>query len=117
MMPTAKAKLTTVWTELTKGEHARLRDGEESHRLGKAVDRRAPLLVQEQKNRGDQRAGVPDPDPPDEIDDVEAPGHGNVDAPDPDPAGEEVADRAQKEHPEEERHEQADPPEARGLLS
>jgi hypothetical protein len=63
----------------------RARDREERHRLGEAVDRGPPFLVQEEQDRGDERAGVPDPDPPDEVDDREAPGDGDVDAPDPTP--------------------------------
>ena len=42
-------------------------DGEERHRLGEAVDRRAPFLLQQQQDRRDQRAGVADADPPDEV--------------------------------------------------
>ena len=41
--------------------------GEQRHRLREAVDRGAPVLAQQQQDRGDQRAGVTDPDPPDEI--------------------------------------------------
>ena len=48
-------------------------DGEQRHRLGEAVDRRAPRLPEQQQDRRDQRAGVADADPPDEVDDVEAP--------------------------------------------
>ena len=54
-------------------EHRRARHREERHRLGEAVDRRAPLLAEEQQDRRDQRAGVADTDPPDEVDDVERP--------------------------------------------
>ena len=62
----------------------RRRDGEQRHRLGESVDRRAPLLPQQQQNRGDQRAGVADADPPDEVEDVHAPSDRMVDAPDAD---------------------------------
>ena len=54
-------------------EDARARDREQRHRLGEPVDRRAPRLLQQQQDRRDQRAGVPDADPPDEVGDVEAP--------------------------------------------
>ena len=39
------------------------------------------LCLSSSKNGGDQRAGVADTDPPDEIDDGESPANGNVDAP------------------------------------
>ena len=72
--------------EVEQREHAGAGDGEERHRLGEAVDRRAPLLAQQQQDRRDQRAGVADADPPDEVDDVEAPADRDVDAPDADAA-------------------------------
>ena len=68
-------------------------DGEQRHRLGEAVDRRAPLLLQQQQDRRDQRAGVADADPPDEVDDREAPGDRDVDAPDADALDEQIGDR------------------------
>ncbi len=72
--------------------------GEERHRLGEAVDRGPPLLAQQQEDRRDQRAGVADADPPDEVDDVEAPADRDVDAPDPHPLGEEDGDRPEEHH-------------------
>src|SRR6266851_3237158 len=57
---------------------------EERHGFGEAVDRGAPLLIQQEKNSGDQRAGMADTDPPDEIDDGESPADRNVDAPNSD---------------------------------
>ena len=60
--------------QVQQREQAGAGDGEERHRLGEAVDRRPPLLVQQQQDRRDQRAGVADADPPDEVDDGEAPG-------------------------------------------
>ena len=67
-------------------------DREEGHRLGEPVDARPPLLVEQQQDRRDQRAGVADADPPDEVDDREAPGHRDVDAPDADADDQQVAD-------------------------
>ncbi len=84
-------------------EHQRARDGEERHRFRESVDRRAPVLLQEQQNRGDERARVPDADPPDEIDDVERPADRNVVAPDADPLEEQVADRHDEQVQEQER--------------
>src|SRR6202035_1193399 len=55
--------------------------GEQGHSFGKAVDGIAPRLPQQQENRGDERAGVADADPPHEGDDGEAPADGDGDAP------------------------------------
>ena len=46
---------------------------EDRHRFGEAADRHAPLLLEQQQDRRDQRAGVADADPPDEVDDRERP--------------------------------------------
>ena len=54
-------------------EDERADDGEDRHRLGEAVDRRAPLLAEEEEDGADQRAGVADTDPPDEVRDVPGP--------------------------------------------
>ena len=67
-------------------------DGEQRHRLGEAVDRGAPLLVEQQQDGRDQRAGVADADPPDEVDDREAPADRDVDAPDADALDEQPGD-------------------------
>ena len=61
--------------------HARHRHREERHRLGEAVDGGAPLLLEEEEDRADERAGVADADPPDEVRDVERPGDRDVVAP------------------------------------
>ena len=79
--------------QVQQREQAGAGDGEQRHRLGEAVDRRAPLLVQQQQDRRDQRAGVADADPPDEVDDGEAPGDRDVDAPDADAREQQVGDR------------------------
>ena len=79
-------------------EHRRAGDGEQRHRLGEAVDRRAPLLAEQQQNRRDQRAGVADADPPDEVDDVEGPADGDVVAPDADAGHQQVADGHVQDH-------------------
>ena len=65
-------------------EHAGADHGKDGHGLGKAVDGVAPLLLEEQQDGRDQRSGVADTDPPNEIDDGEAPAHGDVEAPDAD---------------------------------
>ena len=85
--------------------------GEERHRLGEAVDGRAPFLEQQQQDGGDERAGMADADPPDEVGDGKAPGDRDVDAPNARPAIQQVADRhaEHQEHREGER--EADEPE------
>ena len=62
-------------THVQQGEHAGASHREQRHRLGEAVDRVTPGLLEQQQNRGDQRAGVADTDPPHEVDDREAPRH------------------------------------------
>ena len=66
-------------------EHPGAGHGEQRHRLGEPVDRRPPLLLHQQQDRRDQGPGVADPDPPDEVDDREAPHHRAVQTPDADP--------------------------------
>ena len=50
-----------------------------------------------QQDRRDQGPGVADADPPDEVDDREAPHHRAADAPDPDAPEEHVGDRDRQE--------------------
>ena len=66
------------------------------HRLGKAVDRSPPVLLEQEQDRRDQRPGMADPDPPDEIDDRKAPHHRDVDSPDSDPAQEQHGERREQ---------------------
>src|SRR5882757_8616669 len=42
-------------------------NGKQRHRFRKTVDGGAPLLVQQEQNGGNQRTGVADTDPPDEV--------------------------------------------------
>src|SRR5271166_135331 len=58
--------------------------GEEGHGFGEPVNGSAPLLVQQEENGRNQRTGVADTDPPNEIDNGEAPANGDVNAPDSD---------------------------------
>ena len=67
--------------------------GEKRHRFGKTIDRGAPVLAQQQQDRRDQRAGMADADPPDEVDDGETPRDRDVDAPDADAVGQQMGDR------------------------
>ena len=76
----------------------RARDGEERHRFGKAVDRRAPLLAKEKENRRDQRAGMANPDPPDEVGNIKTPAHRLVDPPNANAAQKELTHGKEKDH-------------------
>ena len=67
-------------------------------------------LLQQQQNGGDQRAGVADTDPPDEVDDGEAPADRDVDAPDADAPEKQVADGEQHHHRQHEAEAEADEP-------
>ena len=79
-------------------KHARAGHGEERHGFGEAVDRRAPLLAQQQQNGGDERPGVANSDPPDEIDNREAPADGYIDAPDAHTFNQQIANREVQKH-------------------
>ena len=83
---------------------------EERHRLSEAIDGLAPRLVQQEQNCRDQRPGMADTDPPDEIDDVESPSNRNVDTPDSDTPSQQVNQRKQQRHRSYETHtEQQEP--------
>ncbi len=97
-------------------EDGRARHREERHRLGEAIDRRSPLLVEQEQDRRDERAGVTDPDPPDQVDDREAPAHGVVDAPDTRPFHEQVSQRVEEHHRQQETDEGGDVPRNRRCL-
>jgi hypothetical protein len=86
---------------------------EERHGLGEAVDRLPPRLAQQQQDRRDERAGVTDADPPDEVDDVEAPADRDVDAEDADAAEHQVADGVEQHQQQQAADDEANPPGAR----
>ena len=79
--------------DVDEREHAGADHGEDGHGLGEAADGVAPGLLEEQQNGGDQGAGVADTDPPDEVDDGEAPGHRLRDGPDANALEEEPGNR------------------------
>ncbi len=91
-------------------EHAGAGDGEQRHGFRKSVDRRAPVLFQQQQNRRDQRAGVADTDPPHEVDDGEAPGHRDDDAPHSDALVEQPESARQQALHGDKGQKQTDPP-------
>ncbi len=81
---------------MNQREHAGADHGKNRHGLGKAADRVAPALLEQQQNRRDQRAGVADADPPDKVDDGKAPGHRLRDGPDADALQEQPGHRHQQ---------------------
>ena len=78
--------------DVDAGINARAHDGEDGHRLRRAVDAGGPALAREIKNGGDHRSGVADADPEDEVGDVPRPVGRVVFAPDADAGGDEIKD-------------------------
>src|SRR5580693_8097878 len=62
------------------GEHAADDEREDRDGLGRARDGFTPGRAGEAQNRGDERAGVRDADPENEIDDVDSPEHRPLEA-------------------------------------
>ena len=65
-------------------ENRRAHHREERHRFRRAVDRRAPLLPEQEQDRRDQRSGVTDTDPEHEVGDVPRPADRMIQSPDAD---------------------------------
>src|SRR5712691_7561231 len=80
------------------------------HRFRKAIYRVTPRLPQKQKNCRNQSAGVTDSNPPNKIDDGEAPPHRDIHAPDAHTSHEQVADGVEHHHGDEERDAEAEEP-------
>ena len=68
--------------DVNERKHAGADHGKDGHGLGEAADGVAPALLEQQQDGRDQRAGVADADPPDEVDDGKAPGNRLGDGPD-----------------------------------
>ena len=100
-------------SEVDQREDPRASHREQSHRLGETVDRRTPVLLEQQQDGRDQRARVADADPPDEVDDRETPAHGNVQAPNARPAKHQHGDRIEQHHHQREADAQPHVPQAR----
>ena len=83
--------------DVEQREDAGANHRENRHGLGGAVNRRAPLLAQQAKDRGDQRAGVADADPENEIDDGPAPVDRAAVSPHADPDGHKIDQSADRE--------------------
>ena len=95
------------------GEERRLHHREERHRLREPVDAGAPLLLEEEEDGRDQRPGVADADPPDEVDDSEGPADRDVGPPHPDALG----DRQHHGEGEEARPGEAEPDQEQPTLA
>ena len=85
-------------------------DREDGHRLGRAIDRGAPFLAEEEEDCRDERPGVTYPDPEHEVRDVPRPADGNVEAPDADPFPEKPRDRHAEKAEEREGRDEEEPP-------
>ena len=104
-------------TDVEGREDARAHHREDCHRLGGAVDRCPPVLPSQEKNRGDQRSGVADTDPENEVHDGPAPHHAVGVTPDADTRGNEVEQPAADTDQSDQRgREEQQPPEERLLV-
>src|SRR5271155_2095607 len=79
-------------------ECARASNGEERHGFGEAVDGSTPFLVEQKKDGGDERSGMANANPPNEIDDGESPRDGNADSPDAHTFEQEICDGDVEDH-------------------
>ena len=102
--------------DVDAGENAGANDGEERHGLGGAVDGRAPLLPGEEKDCRDQRAGVADADPENEVRDVPRPADGFVFSPNADAVRDLVADAEQADQGDQRAGQERHPPPQRGAF-
>ena len=101
--------------DVERGVDAGANDREEGHRFGGAVDRGAPLLACEEKDRGNERARVADADPEHEVRDVPCPADGVVVSPNADAGGDEVAEERDAEDGERDGDAHRNPPPGRGF--
>src|SRR5205823_9974231 len=74
-----------------------------------------PLLAEEQQNGGDQRAGVADTDPEDEVGNVKGPAHAVVEPPHADAFGDEPGNHSPKVQQGGEGNAKTNPPTFAGL--
>ena len=101
-------------SDVDRGENSSGGHGEQRHGFGETVDRIAPLLTEQKQDGGDERPGMTDADPPDEVDNGEAPSDRDGHAPDADSFEEEVSDGEQHHHGEHEADAESDEPAVRG---
>src|SRR6185312_1462055 len=90
-------------------------DGKDGHRFREPVYGTAPGLIHQQQEGGDQRAGMTDSDPPDEIRDGESPRDWNFNAPNADSFREQIGDRDSEHDKKEQAEPERTPPEQRHL--
>src|SRR5207237_118337 len=98
-----------VHARVNRGAH----DGEESHRFGRTIDRRPPSLPEQIQNRRDERAGMSDADPENEVGDFPRPSDRNIISPNADAGGNEITKAKKTEHCNRARDGETDPPPAR----
>src|SRR5207247_2106566 len=97
-------------SRVNRGKQRRARHSEQRHRLREPVDRGPPRLLEKQQNGGNQRSRMTDPDPPDEVRDLERPSDRNVVPPDPDSLDDEIGQRDEQQQREQERDAEAEIP-------
>src|SRR5438270_6223364 len=98
------------------GENGGANHREKCHRFRGTIDRSAPLLSQQVKNRRNQSAGVPDTDPEHEISNVPGPADGMVQSPGADPGGNLIAKTEKTETGNSRRDGKGDPPPPRRAI-
>ena len=95
----------------------RARHGKQRHRFREAVDRSAPLLIQQKQNRRNQRSGVTDTDPENEVGDVPGPANRDLISPCADTGGNLITNaKKAKRCNARSSHETHPPPPRRGLF-
>src|SRR5437667_7547499 len=98
------------------GENRGANHREKCHRFRGTIDRSAPLLSQQVKNRRNQSAGVPDTDPEHEISNVPGPADGMVQSPGADPGGNLIAKTEKTETGNSRSDGESDPPPPRRAI-
>src|SRR5690349_8989655 len=86
-------------------------DREQGHGFGKPVNRGPPFLKEEKQDGGDERAGMSNADPPNEVRDGKAPGDRDVNSPNPRAAIKQVANCHAKDQEQREGGRKSDEPE------
>src|SRR5262249_7707997 len=99
--------------QVQQWEQARAGDGKQSHGFRETIDRLPPLLPQQQQNSRNQGSRVANADPPNEIDNREAPRDWNIDSPDADAHRQQVGNPKQQDQNQNERESEPHVPEPR----
>ena len=101
--------------DVNERENACAHDGEDGHGFGGAIDRGTPALAEKEQDGGNQRSGVADADPPDEIDDGPAPHDRMIEPPDAHAGGHKVKNHGKADGHHGEADAEADFPPCRRL--